>query len=327
MTANGIRHTRVAPYHPSSNGLAERAVGTLKNGLKTAGADVPVERALARFLLAYRSSPHAVTGRTPAELLYGRNLRTRLNLLVPCATTTLEEARDDQRRTAGGQAREFRVGAPVWVRSYGGRQKWIRGTVVTRIGPVSYEVDVGDAVWSRHVDQLVAAGGQLNTGGNGPERAALPARPAPVSGSQTGPVGGAPTRLVGGTQTGPVGGAPTMPVGGTQNAPAQVCTRGDGGDGGGDSGAARGGDGGAAHSDCDMAHSNSRDGGAATGESGNSCDGGAATVESDNGTANPGDGGAIAASGGAGRVHGQPVEVALRRSTRARTRPKRLIEQ
>ena len=32
--SNGIRLIKVAPYHPSSNGLAERSVKIIKQGLK-----------------------------------------------------------------------------------------------------------------------------------------------------------------------------------------------------------------------------------------------------------------------------------------------------
>ena len=34
LKANGMRHTSIAPYHPTSNGLAEHAVQPFKLGIK-----------------------------------------------------------------------------------------------------------------------------------------------------------------------------------------------------------------------------------------------------------------------------------------------------
>jgi len=80
MDMNGIKHLTTAPYHPASNGLAERAVQTLKMGLKkmTVGN---IEDKLARFLFQYRITPHTTTGQSPAELLMGRRPRSHLDIL------------------------------------------------------------------------------------------------------------------------------------------------------------------------------------------------------------------------------------------------------
>ena len=82
MSENGIVHVTTAPYHPSSNGLAERAVQTFKRGLKATQGGSIQER-LSKFLLMYRIMPHTTTGLSPAQLLMGRRLRSRLDRLFP----------------------------------------------------------------------------------------------------------------------------------------------------------------------------------------------------------------------------------------------------
>ena len=84
---NGIRHWTSAPYHPATNGLAERAVQVIKSGLrKNPSGDMDLR--LARILFKYRNIPHGVT---PAELLLerkpGRKPRTHLDLLHPDLAT------------------------------------------------------------------------------------------------------------------------------------------------------------------------------------------------------------------------------------------------
>ena len=82
LQSNGIKHTTSVPYHPSSNGLAERAVQIVKRGLKKV-TDGSMNARLAKVLFNYRIAPQSTTGVSPAELLLGRTPRTRLNLLKP----------------------------------------------------------------------------------------------------------------------------------------------------------------------------------------------------------------------------------------------------
>jgi len=84
LSNNGIRHIKTSPYHPVSNEVAERVVQTVKKALRAGlREDVPLEQALATFLLQYRNTPQATTGMSPSMLFLNRSLRTRLDLLIP----------------------------------------------------------------------------------------------------------------------------------------------------------------------------------------------------------------------------------------------------
>lgn len=80
--SNGIRHLKSAPYHPASNGAAERMVQTVKQALKQGQQQgIPMEQNLATFLLRYRVTPYPTTGTSPSDLFLGCTLWTRLDLL------------------------------------------------------------------------------------------------------------------------------------------------------------------------------------------------------------------------------------------------------
>ena len=91
MKANNIRHTFSASYHPATNGQVERFVQTFKQAMRSATCySGAVKRHLAKFLFAYRNAPHATTGDSPAMLLMGRGLRTRLDVIRPNTRKTVE---------------------------------------------------------------------------------------------------------------------------------------------------------------------------------------------------------------------------------------------
>ena len=116
---NGIRHAKSAPYHPASNGLAERAVQTLKNSLKRASSG-SLETRLARVLFAYCITPQATTGQSPAELLMGRRLCSHLDHLHPDVAyhVRLSQERQKTSHDKREKCRALKVDDPVLARNF-----------------------------------------------------------------------------------------------------------------------------------------------------------------------------------------------------------------
>ena len=75
----GFNLTPVTPEDPQSNGFAENFVKSICKVIHTAVAEHkdPKEE-LSNFLLQYRATPHSTTERSPAELLFGRKIKTKL---------------------------------------------------------------------------------------------------------------------------------------------------------------------------------------------------------------------------------------------------------
>ena len=155
---NGIKHIRTAPYHPASNGLAERFVQSLKQSLKTARTSGrTLQHRLSNFLLTYRSSPHATTGVTPSALFLNRPIRTRLDPLCPDRERTVVKQQASQKDCPRrqGKDRVWVVGDRVMARNLRPGPDWIPAAIVKVLGPVTYLVEVGlDRPWKRHADQL-----------------------------------------------------------------------------------------------------------------------------------------------------------------------------
>ena len=91
LRSNGLKHIQVSPYHPSSNGLAERFMKTFKEAMKA--GSLPVPNRIANFLLMYWSTPYAMTSQAPSKLFLDWHLRTSLHLLHPQCE---QEAPDQQ---------------------------------------------------------------------------------------------------------------------------------------------------------------------------------------------------------------------------------------
>ena len=144
----GIEHLHGAPYHPETNGAAERLVQTFKQSVKK--SSLPPAEALQQFLLHYRRTP-LCDGRSPSELLNGRQIRAKIDTFIPTKRALTPTP-------SGKTAHGLRVNSPCYALSYkGGRKdKWTAAVITAILGRRLFEIKTlsDGVIWRRHADQL-----------------------------------------------------------------------------------------------------------------------------------------------------------------------------
>lgn len=178
LKSRGIQHLRSSVYYPRANGEVERFNRCVKDCLQTASIQgQPWKSFLRTYLMDYRATPHSTTGVSPSELLHGRRMRTKLQVMdmpVPQTErhTMCERVKNkqmkmkeytDARRHA--KPSNFQPGDKVRVRKpwkvKKGELKFSKPrTVMTRKGPNTYLLDDGRTWNASHLSAL----SELNAG-------------------------------------------------------------------------------------------------------------------------------------------------------------------
>jgi hypothetical protein len=69
----------------------------------------PIEEKLAKFLITYRNTPHSTTGESPAQLMLGRPIRTRLDLVKPNMNRKIVNKQQEQSRKSASAKNRGRL--------------------------------------------------------------------------------------------------------------------------------------------------------------------------------------------------------------------------
>lgn len=142
---NGVLPVTSAPYHPATNGQAERMVQQLKQALAKRGRE-EFKCFLPRFLYKQHITVHTATGKTPAWMMFGRELPSPLERLI-------RVPKDEVQATTENPC-QYVVGQSVWVLKFPSGRTWMSGVITERLGSRSWIIQTEDGLVRRHMDHI-----------------------------------------------------------------------------------------------------------------------------------------------------------------------------
>lgn len=99
----GVTHVTSPPLWPQANGEVERLNRSLLKRLKIAAAEnLQMEVEASKFVLLHNATPHSVTGQSPAQAMFGRQLRDKLpSIQLPSIQRDEMADRDGDKKLQG----------------------------------------------------------------------------------------------------------------------------------------------------------------------------------------------------------------------------------
>ena len=157
-SAYDIQHITSSPYHPPSNGEAERFVQTFKKAVeKNCVGGMQLKDSVRLALATYRCLPHpSIDWKTPAEILHGRQPKSLLSILNPQtnATSPIASSNDTKISNDTKRTSQLAVDSLVYARNFATGAKWLPGIVVAKLGTTVFMVKTDRGIWKRHANQL-----------------------------------------------------------------------------------------------------------------------------------------------------------------------------
>lgn len=158
--SNGIEVLKSPVYHPQSNGSAERAVQTLKQGMKKSLIDPkkksePFNLKLNRFLFSYRTTPTSVTNLSPSRMIFNFKPRTLIDLLKQSIQGKTKEKISKIKSEEKWSKNKFRENQEIlYSDPFCKEAKWVKGKIIKRVSNCRFLILVNGRQKQAHIDQI-----------------------------------------------------------------------------------------------------------------------------------------------------------------------------